>query len=163
MLYAFKDSADGVYQVDAPVGGLFPAWAMGMTLLSETQRAALFDTLAQAQVRQLGLLYASYQAAVQQDISFTTTALVTKTFQADFGSQETLAKMIAAFQKTGIAPAGFYWVSRDNTQVPFTFADMQGLAAAMGAQGWAAFQNLQARKASVMAATTVAQVQAVAW
>jgi hypothetical protein len=44
-----------------------------------------------------------------------------------------------------------------------TFAQLQGLAAAMLAQGWAAFQNLQTRKTAVRSATTVTQVQTIIW
>jgi hypothetical protein len=47
--------------------------------------------------------------------------------------------------------------------VQMTYAQLQGLAAAMLAQRWAAFQNLKTRKNSVRAATTVADVQAVIW
>jgi hypothetical protein len=47
--------------------------------------------------------------------------------------------------------------------VPMTFVQLQGLAGAMLAQGWAAFQNLQTRKIAVRDATTVAQVQAIIW
>lgn len=154
-LYALDDAIDPANMVGFPTG---------CVLLTDAQVFALrAPTLAQAQQTQLTTLYGAYQNAVQQDVSYTSAGLVTKLFQADFGSQDTLSKMIAAYQKTGLVPAGFYWVSSDNTRVPFTFADMQGLAAAMAAQGWTAFQLLQARKTSVMAATTVAQVQAVVW
>ena len=71
--------------------------------------------------------------------------------------------MLLAFGYTQTVPSGFYWVSLDNTQVPFTYADMQGLAAAFGLQGASAFQHLQTQKNAVLAATTVSAVQAITW
>lgn len=118
-------------------------------------------SLQEVQGSQIGLLYTAYQAAIAQNITLTTAGGVTKAFQADRAAIDNLQAMLAAFPTT--VPAGFYWVASDNTRVPFTLADMKALAAAMGNQGWSAFQRLQDRKAAVLAATTVAQVQAVVW
>lgn len=118
-------------------------------------------TLQQTQGSQIVLLYAAYQAAIAQNITITTAGGVTKPFQADQAAINNLQAMLAAFPTS--VPAGFYWVASDNTRVPFTLADMKALAAAMGNQGWAAFQRLQDRKVAVLAATSVAQVQAVVW
>lgn len=120
-------------------------------------------TREQAQAQQIGVLAAAYQAAIAQPIPFTSHAGVTKTYQADPQSIANLQAMIAAFGATQTVPAGFYWVSLDNTQVPFTYADMQGLAAVLGAQGWAAFQHLQTQKAAVLAAPTAPAALAVKW
>jgi hypothetical protein len=88
---------------------------------------------------------------------------VTKTYQADPGSVANLQGMLLAFGATQAVPSGFYWVAADNTQVPFTYADMQGLAQALGTQGAAEFQHLQTQKAAILAATTVDAVQAITW
>lgn len=117
----------------------------------------------QLQAAQIGLLAGGYAAAIAQPVAFTTAASVTKTFQADPASIQNLSSMLAAFTPAGAAPSGFYWVAADNTQVPFTLADMQGLAKTIGNQGWAAFQNLQARKAAVLAASSSAAIAAVVW
>jgi hypothetical protein len=45
--------------------------------------------------------------------------------------------------------------------VPMTYAELQGLAGAMLARGYAAFQNLQTKKASAASATSVIAVQAI--
>jgi len=119
--------------------------------------------LAQAQAAQIATLTAAYQQAIQDPVSYTSKGGVTKTYQADPGSVANLQNMLLAFGATQTVPSGFYWVAADNTQVPFTYADMQGLAQALGAQGAAAFQHLQTQKAAVKAATTVAEVQAVTW
>ena len=119
--------------------------------------------LATAQQNKLQSLAQAYQSAIQLPVSYTSKGGVTKTYQADDQSVANLTKMLLAFQTAGVTPAGFYWVSFDNTQVPFTYADMQGLASAFGTQGAGAFQHLQTLKASVSAATTVSAVQAVNW
>jgi hypothetical protein len=132
-------------------------------VLSITDPAAptAAQQLASAQAAQLGKMFSAYAAATAQNVTLTTAGAVTKAFQADPQAIANVQAMLAAY-KTAV-PTGFYWVSADNTQVPFTLADLQGLAKAMGDQGWTAFQNLQNRKASINAATTVAAVQAVVW
>ena len=119
--------------------------------------------LAQAQSAQISALAQAYKSAIVQPVSYTSKGGVTKTYQADPGSLSNLQNSILGFQSAGATPSGFYWVSADNTQVPFAYADMQGLAAALLAQGWAAFQHLQNLKADVMAATSVSAVQAIVW
>ena len=74
-----------------------------------------------------------------------------------------VSSMQLAFAAAASVPTGFYWVAADNTQVPFTYADIQGLAAAMGTQGFAAFSNLQTKKNQVRAATTNMDVLTVTW
>jgi hypothetical protein len=120
-------------------------------------------TLAQAQADQIAVLEAAYTVAIAQPVSYTSKAGVAQTYQADPGSIANVANMQLAFAAAGATPAGFYWLALDNTQVPFTYADVQGLAAAMGAQGFAAFAHLQAQKDAVRVATTNAAALAVAW
>jgi hypothetical protein len=120
-------------------------------------------TLAQVQADQISVLTAAYTAAIAQPVSYTSAGGVTKTYQADPASIDDVARMQLAFAKAGAVPPGFYWVAADNTQVPFTYADVQGLAAALGARGFTAFAHLQTQKAAVHAATTNAAVLAVTW
>ncbi|KWO62545.1 DUF4376 domain-containing protein [Burkholderia territorii] len=120
-------------------------------------------TLAQVLTQQAAMLQAAYLVAIQQPVSFTTAAGVTKTFDADTDSQRTLQTAAQGYEMAGSVPDGFYWVAADNTQVPFTLADLKGLYAAMLAQGWAAFQHLQALKVELQSSTTVSAVQAVVW
>jgi hypothetical protein len=125
------------------------------------QPYAPVSPLAQAQAAQIALMAAAYQGAIAQNVTFTTAGGVSKAFQADPGSISNVQSMLAAY-KTAV-PTGFYWLAADNTQVAFTLADLQGLAKAMGDQGWSAFQRLQVAKASIAAAMTVAAAQAVVW
>lgn len=120
-------------------------------------------TLAAAQAQQIGVLTAAYQVAIAQPVIFASQGGITKTYQADPQSIANLQAMLGAFGGTQTAPTGFYWVSSDNTHVPFTYADMQGLAAAMGAQGWTAFQRLQTQKAAVLASATPGAALSVQW
>ena len=112
------------------------------------------NALAQAQADQVKTVTATYSAAIQAPVSYMAT-----TFQADAGSQATLNKVLTV--ANGTVPAGFYWVDAANNQVAMTFAQLQGLASAMWAQGWTAFQELQTKKAAIAAATTIAAVQAI--
>jgi hypothetical protein len=121
-------------------------------------------TLAQAQAAQVVTLTQAYRLAIQQAVSYTSKGGVTEIYQATTQSVSNLTQMLLAFSATQTVPVGFYWVAADNTQVPFTYADMQALAAVFGTQGAAAFQVLQTLKAQVNAANqTVAGVQAVVW
>jgi hypothetical protein len=118
--------------------------------------------------QQIALLSAAYANAIVQAVSYTTKAVspavgITKTYQADPQSVSNLQSAIAGCSAAQATPTGFYWVAFDNTQVPFAFADLQGLAAAMFGHGAVAFQHLQTQKAAVNAATTVSGVQAVVW
>jgi hypothetical protein len=121
------------------------------------------STLAGAQAAQITALEAAYEAAIQQPVAFTTTAGVSKTFQADSASQNVLLIATTGYNLAGATPAGFYWVSSDDTQVPFALVDLKGLYGVMLARGNAAFQQLQTLKSSVRAASTIASVRAVVW
>lgn len=161
----FKDPAGAVYAYESD-GSQDAFITTTLTAITEAEADALrappSPTFAQLVAAQIGLMYAAYQAAIAQDVSFTTAAGVLKTFQSDPQSISNAQAMLAAYGASGV-PSGFYWVAKDNTQVPFTLADLQGLAKTMGDQGWSAFQRLQARKASILAAGTIAEVQAVVW
>lgn len=119
--------------------------------------------LASARAARNAELRAAYDNAILQPVSYTSQGGVTQTYQADPDSVGNLMQMLAAFQSVGATPAGFYWVAADNTHVPFTYADMQGLALAMAAPGVVAFAHLQTLKAAVNAAATYAAIQSVQW
>lgn len=138
---------------------LLPAGSIQITPAQYTQLSA--PTLAQAQDAQRVLLESAYAAAASAPVSVTTAGKVTASFQADAGSVANVQATLLGLSATQATPTGFFWVAADNSQVPFTYADIQGLAAAMLAQGWASFKRLQVAKAAVRAATTVAAVQAV--
>lgn len=105
---------------------------------------------ATAQAIQVSTLQVAYNAAVQANVSYTSKGNITETYQANPQSVQNLQNTILGFQAAGVVPTGFYWVAADNTQVPFTYADLQGLAAVMVASGWANFQTLQTKKAQIV-------------
>lgn len=114
--------------------------------------------LAQVKAEKLAQLEADYDAACQQSVAYMGT-----TFQADYGSQDILTKTLTSLIPAGGVPQGFAWWAMDNSAVPMTLAELNGLAMAMLTQGWAAFQNKQAKKAAARAAQTVEAVNAVTW
>ena len=120
-------------------------------------------SLAQAQADQIAVLTDAYQTAIAQPVPFTTATGVAQMFQADADSIYNCTAAMLGCQGAQATPAGFYWLAQDNTQVPFTYADLQGLAAAFLAQGAPAFAKLQSLKTAVRAATTVEAVKAQAW
>jgi hypothetical protein len=165
-VHAFEDNvvvkeADGVYSFAAPNGDVLntPATLQPYAPPAPTDG----ELVAQAQVKQIAALYAAYRQAVQQPVGYTSEGGVTKTYQADPGSVASLQSMLLAFGATQAVPPGFYWVAADNAKVPFTYADLQGLAQVIGAQSAAAFQRLQTLKDQVRAAASVAAVEAIAW
>jgi hypothetical protein len=125
----------------------------GLVPISDTDLAILrAPTLPQAVDAKRAQLTQAYSTAIQRPVAYMST-----TFQADTASQQVLTASIAA----GAVPTGFAWLDANNVAVPMTYAELQGLAGAMLARGYAAFQNLQTKKASAASATSVIAVQAI--
>lgn len=120
-------------------------------------------TLEQAQANQVNTLRAAYQQAIQANVKYTSVGGIAASYQADAQSVANLQASIAGCMAAQATPTGFFWVSADNTEVPFTFADLGGLAAAIFAQGAAEFVRFQIYKKAVRSAATVADVQSVTW
>ncbi|WP_345815291.1 DUF4376 domain-containing protein [Paraburkholderia sp. PREW-6R] len=121
------------------------------------------EELAAVRSARKAILQAEYNAALTAPVSFTNAAGITSVYQADEVSQSNLLKMLMVFRPTETTPAGFFWVAADNSQVPFTYADMQGLALAIATPGIANFARLQSLKAAVDSAATLTAIQAVTW
>ena len=166
-VWAFEDdvkvtATSGVYSFTTPAGVALsstPTTLQPYVIPAPTSA----ELLVSAQAKKLPTLFAAYLAAIYASISFTTAAGTTQIFQANRAALGNLHDMLAAYAPTGAVPSGFYWVALDTAQVPFTLADLQGLAGTIGARGWAEFQHMQSLKIAVRAATTVAEVEAVSW
>jgi hypothetical protein len=172
-IIAFYDSEDS----PAPVGATTleitdvqwqqcqgtPGYTVANGELAPPTAPTSAQLLASAQAAQMATIMSAYQAAISDPVSFTTSGGMTKAFQADPDSQTILMAATQGYTLAGAVPSGFYWVSADNAEVPFTLADLSGLYAATLAQGWSAFQKKQTLKAQIAAATTVATVQAITW
>lgn len=109
------------------------------------------------------MLTAAYVAAIAQNVSFTTGAGDSRMYQSDPVSISNASACMLGCLKAQAVPQGFYWVAADNTRVPFTFADLEGLAAALFVHGFTQFAKLQDLKVAVRAAATVDAVRAITW
>lgn len=141
-------------------GGSFRAVDDSMELLPGAERVSELPevwppvTLESMQFDKLKEVESAYQAAIQLPVSYMGT-----TFQADEDSQTVLTKSLSP----GSVPGGFFWLDANNSQVSMTFPQLQGLAAAMLAQGQAAFAKKTVLKQQIRNATSVATVQAITW
>jgi len=97
---------------------------------------------------------AAYVAANYADVDYDG-----KTWKADIESQQLLSSVLSV----GSVPVGMYWRDVTETQNPMTYADLQALASAILARGLTLDSNLDTKKASVAAATTQAEVDAITW
>lgn len=147
------------YQPPAPLDTDLSTWEWDATARRWAQR----PTLARAQADKIASLSSAYAAAIQAPVTFTTAAGVAQTYQADPQSVSNAVSSMLGCQASASTPPGFFWVAADNSQVLFTYADLQGLAAAMFQQGHTLFARLQALKGQVRAATDSGTVQAIAW
>lgn len=148
--------AAALTNIDAALAQIAP-FDGGTVVTDESQ------SLAAVQLRQCAVLDAAYTAAIAQAVSFTTAAADTASYQSDPASVANLSNCLLGWMASAAVPTGFYWLSSDNTRVAFTYADLQGLAAAFIGAGHAAFAQLQDLKAAVRAATTVDAVREIVW
>ncbi|WP_165494252.1 DUF4376 domain-containing protein [Aquitalea sp. USM4] len=154
---------DGTLHDDMDGAALaLPGWPQGMVKATAEQINPP-ATLAIVQSTQSAVIDQAYSAAVTADISFTTAAGVTATFQADPDSQQVLSVSLQGYERAGAVPDGFFWKATDNTKVPFTLTDLGALDKAMLDRGWVAFQKKTTLKEAIAAATTVAEVQSITW
>jgi len=121
------------------------------------------ETLTQAQEKQIDIIQAAYDAAIQVSVTYTTVAGVEKTYQADSDSQAILLTSFTGYNAIGSVPDGFYWIASDNVEVPFSVTDLRGLYSAMLTQGQKAFIQKTTLKRAIQEATTVEAVKAIIW
>ncbi|VVE90392.1 hypothetical protein PBR20603_04376 [Pandoraea bronchicola] len=136
----------------------------GYTVLDGELRApSPAALLAQAQATKMSALHLDYLTASQIDVTYKSASGVATRYQADSESQARLLVATTGYGLSGATPTGFYWVARDNTQVPFTLDDLKGLYGVMLVQGNTEFNKLQTLKAKVRTAETVESVGAITW
>jgi hypothetical protein len=131
--------------------------------LTQLEAAWPAAQLQSMQAAQNALNHASYQLAIQGPVSFTSAGGITAMYQADPQSIANLQSVILGFQLKQATPSGFYWRAANNTNTPFTYADLLGLAQAMAEPAAAAWAKMQSLKAQVAAATTVTAVSDIVW
>jgi len=117
--------------------------------------------LGQAQSAQIAILIASRDAAMLAPVSFTTAGGITAMFST---STEAISYLQGVIGAGSAAWTANLWLSNAGTPItPFTFADVQGLAAAIEAIETPEYQEMLKLIGEVMAATTVSAVQGVIW
>jgi len=135
-----------------------PGYSVSNGILTPPSSAML---LTQAQTAQIALLRDAYEAAILAPVSFTTAAGTTAMFATTPAAIGYLQGVIDAGSAAWTANL---WLSNAGTPItPFTFADVQGLAAAIEAVETPEYQELLKLIGEVMAATTVSTVQAISW
>ena len=156
------EAPDSTYPVPSNVTLCTQAqWAdyQGWTLVS----GSLVQSLSAAQSAQSALIKQGFANANAANISFTTAAGVTDTYQCDPKSLQAIQTYLSGFQAAGAVPSGFYWRSATNQNNAFTYADLEKLSQAIAARGFANYNQLQTLIAKVKAAKKVSAVQAVVW
>ncbi len=138
-------------------------WRVDLSTKQLVAGAVDVRLLQQAKDERMATLSGAYAAAIAQPVAFTTAAGVAQTYQGDPQSVSNAVSAMLGCQAAQAVPAGFFWLAADNSQVPFTYADLQGLAAALFQQGQAMFVKLQTLKAQVRAASTISAVDAIGW
>jgi len=126
---------------------------------------SIVESLAFAQSAQIALLQSAYQTAMNAPVTFKNAAGVTSTYPSGntllingMRARDMLSEVIAAGSSAWTLGK---WLDTNNVAQTFTFADLQGLAAAMEAAITLDWSDLVTKIAEVNAATTVAEVQAV--
>jgi len=126
---------------------------------------SIVESLAFAQSAQIALLQSAYQTAMNAPVSFKNSAGITSTYPSGntlltngMKARDMLAEVIAAGSSAWTLGK---WLDTNNVAQTFTFADLQGLAAAMEAAITIDWSDLVTKIAEVNAATTVAEVQAI--
>ena len=124
-------------------------------------------SLAQAQATQIALLKNGYRSAINAPVTFTNAAGVTSTYPSGdtilingMRAKDLLAEVLSAGEAAWTLGK---WIDANDVAQTFTFADLQGLAAAMEAAVTTDWTDLVAKIAQVNAATSVSAVQAIVW
>jgi len=168
IMYLFPTATASDFRVLCGISGVQTITKWNTTKLGPQPTQAQLEAawpaaqLQALQAAQNALNYASYLQAIQGPVSYTSKGGITTQYQADPGSVANLQSTILGFQLTQATPSGFYWVALDNTQVPFEYADLLGLAQAMALPGAAAFAKWQSLKAQV-AAADLSTVSSIVW
>ena len=125
------------------VDGVWTSNSLGADLITDDNRT-----------KKLAGLQSAATAAVYADITH-----AGQTWRADKESRDLLADVLSA----GSVPAEMYWRDAAGTPHAMTYADLQALARAILDRGLLIDANLITKSAAANAATTAAEIDAVAW
>jgi len=97
-----------------------------------------------------------YQTAIDAGVTYSGAL-----FQSDAKSIATLSETLTALANGWTLPTGFVWIDAANTPHPADIVFLKGLSSALANHKSTLFARLQTAKASIAAATTTAEVDAV--
>ena len=147
---------------EAPAGSTF-SMSNGVLVITPPAPPSDAALLAQAKAVQIALMNASYQAAITAPVIFTTSAGTTASFAQDATSKANLTNALLGSEKAQTWPLNLWLNVSGQPVTPFTYADLQSLAAAMEAAELPDYTELLTLIGQISAATTVAAVQAIIW
>ena len=151
-------TTDGFNPESADVSKRTAYWEDTAGTLTEDDVKLALNGLDSFKTAQIQTIAVSYQAALQAPVAYMGT-----TFDADAQSQIVVAHAMVVYGVEGATPAGFYFADSNGGKVLMTLTQLQGLGSAIANNYLPVFQKWTDLKAQVMAATTLAEVQAVAW
>ena len=130
-------------------------------MLWNNVNGVLTESLSAIQSAQIALVTKGYEAAIAAPVTYKTAAGVTAMFSTDAKAVSYLQGVIAAGSAAWTANL---WLSNAGAVItPFSFADVQGLAAAIEAVDTPEYQELLKLIGEIDAATTVSAVQSIIW
>lgn len=138
-----------LYEIINGVPSLIDGWE---TIKAQREADKVKQELELNKATKIKEAYDKYLSTRYSDIAYMNT-----TFQADANSQALIVSVLSA----GSVPDGFFWLDVNNAQISMTYADLQGLSGAILARGQQAYADYQAKKAEILATTTVADLDAV--
>jgi len=133
----------------------------GSALVAKTISAA--DQLAAARADKVASLTLAYNQALVAPVTFTNHTGVTASFNQAASDISNLQKAITGSALSGTWSLNLWQDATGAVIAPFTYADLQGLAAAMEAADTPQYVHLLTLIAAVTAATTLAAIAAVSW
>lgn len=97
--------------------------------------------------------------AARLEVEYSDITHAGQTWKADKDSRALLAQVLAP----GSVKAGAYWRDAAGTKHTVTYADLQALGRAISDRGYTADENLETKKAAVVAAATEAEIDQITW
>jgi len=114
----------------------------------------LLPTFTELQASKLSTITQAYTSANEAPIAYLKTS-----FDTSAATQGVIAQNLSI----GSVPTGFYFRDINNTDVPMTFAELQGLGKEIQKRGLVNFSKLQTLKTAVGKAKTQADLDTTIW
>lgn len=119
---------------------------------------AAIKTLADHKADKAAELEAACIAALEADVTYDSVV-----YQNTERTVKNLVKLTVHRAAGGTLKQGFTWRAKDNSDVPFTFTDIDGLIKIIGVLTMDVEANMTVRKNELIAAADIAAVNAITW